>query len=126
MREIIVSSVILLLLDVTFIGINSKMFSSQVMDVQLSSLKINIIGGILAYIFLLLGLNYFIIREHRSILDAFILGLIIYGVYEATTYTIFKKWRIQTVLMDTLWGGILFATTTYLTYLILNIKNTPK
>jgi uncharacterized membrane protein len=96
------------------------------MDVQLSSLKINIIGGILAYIFLLLGLNYFIIREHRSILDAFILGLIIYGVYEATTYTIFKKWRIQTVLMDTLWGGILFATTTYLTYLILNIKNTPK
>ena len=112
MNKFIISSLILFVLDSIFIYLNSGLFSYQIMDIQKSPLKINIIGGILSYIFLILGLNYFIIREHRSVLDAFVLGLVIYGVYETTTYALLKRWNIRIVVTDTLWGGILFAITT--------------
>ena len=74
------------------------------------------IGVGVTYIFLIYGLHYFIISKHASIKDAFILGLVIYAVYEFTNYSIFKNWSIKTVCMDTLWGGILFSLTTFLTY----------
>jgi len=51
-------------------------------------------------------------------LDAFLLGLTIYAVYELTSMALLKKWSWLTVIMDTTWGGILFGLTTYLVYLI--------
>ena len=122
MRELIVSSLILIILDSVFIYLNSGMFSSQIMDIQASPLKINMAGAILSYLCLIGGLNYFILREHRSVLDAFILGLVIYGVYETTTYALLRRWYLKTVITDTLWGGILFSSTTYLTYLFFGYK----
>ena len=52
-------------------------------------------------------------------MDAFLLGIVIYGVYESTNYAILKNWNIKAVALDTLWGGILFALTTKVTYLAL-------
>lgn len=114
MKELILSSLILLVLDSIFIYMNSGLFKRQIMDVQKSPLQINMVGGVFSYIFLIWGLNYFILREHRSVLDAFILGLVIYGVYETTTYALLKNWHIRTVITDTLWGGVLFGATTFL------------
>jgi uncharacterized membrane protein len=45
-------------------------------------------------------------------MDAFIFGVVIYGVYETTNYALFNKWRMTAVILDTLWGGSLFALTT--------------
>jgi uncharacterized membrane protein len=86
----------------------------QVQDVQGSPLTLNLVGAIPCYIILITGLYYFIIQPNRSVLDAFLLGLFVYGVYELTTLSIIKKWRLQTVIIDTLWGGLLFATITYI------------
>ena len=70
------------------------------------------LGGLL-----LSGLiNYFIIKDKRSIADAFLLGFAIYAVFDLTNMVIFKKWDLMTSLMDMTWGGVLFASTTYLTY----------
>jgi uncharacterized membrane protein len=89
-------------------------FEKQIQDVQGSPLKINYMGAALCYVFLIIGINYFIIKPKKSVQDAFLLGLVIYGVYETTNYAIFKKWSLLTVFIDTLWGGILFALTTYI------------
>jgi uncharacterized membrane protein len=51
-----------------------------------------------------------------------ILGFVIYGVYETTTYALLKKWKLQTVMIDTLWGGILFGLTTMITYKLTPIR----
>ncbi len=40
--------------------------------------------------------------------------MVIYGVYETTNYALLKNWSILTVFIDTLWGGLLFAFTTYI------------
>ena len=116
MNQLIISSLLLLILDGIFIYSISDMFKQQIMVVQGSPMKINMMGAILCYLFLIGGLNYFILKQRRSVMDAFILGIVIYGVYETTTYALLKKWSIQTVMIDTLWGGILFGLTTYLTY----------
>jgi uncharacterized membrane protein len=73
---------------------------------------------LLCYTFLIFGFNYFIIQKQQSIMDAFLLGLVIYAVYEFTNYALFSNWSILTVIMDTLWGGVLFATTAFIVFKI--------
>ena len=94
------------------------MFEKQVQDVQGSKIEMNFLAVVICYIFIISGLNYFIIRPNRSINDAFLFGLIIYGIYETTNWAIFTKWSIFSVIIDTLWGGILFALTTFIVRLI--------
>ena len=110
---------IMLSLDSIYLYSLRDLFMKQIQDVQGSPLELNLVGAIPCYIILITGLYYFIIKSNRSILDAFLLGLFVYGVYEFTNLSIIKKWRLQTVIIDTLWGGILFATTTFIikTYL---------
>ena len=117
---ILISSLILLLLDSIYLSYFGNFFNKQIIKVQGSPLKLNIWGAILSYLFLIIGINYFIIQKGESWINAFLLGLVIYGVYEATNYAIIKNWNISSVIIDTLWGGILFALTTHLTYLIYN------
>lgn len=105
---------IMLLLDSLYLNAFKAMFMKQIQDVQGSPLELNLLGAIPCYAILVGGLYYFIINAKRSVFDAFLLGIVIYGVYETTNLAIIKKWRLQTVIIDTLWGGILFATTTYI------------
>jgi uncharacterized membrane protein len=62
------------------------------------------------------GIHYFIIREKKSLYDAFLLGFIIYAVYETTNLALIKKWSPVIAIIDTLWGGILFTATTFVMY----------
>ena len=112
----VVSTLIFLMLDGVFLTVASPMFKAQIADVQSSPLRVNMWGVILCYLFLIFGLQYFIISKRRPVLDAFLFGLVVYGVYETTTFALLKNWRIQTMLLDTLWGGVLFALTTFFTY----------
>jgi uncharacterized membrane protein len=109
----LLSAIVLISIDYIYLNVIKDFFENQVNKVQGSPLKINFLGAALCYVFLIIGLNYFIIKPHKSVSDAFLLGLIIYGVYETTNYALFKNWSIITVIIDTLWGGLLFASTTY-------------
>lgn len=115
MIKYIVSAIILVLLDSIYLNAIKDFFGKQVRKVQGSPLKLNYTGAILCYIILVLGINYFIIYQNKSVLDAFLLGLLIYGVYETTNYALFSEWTMTAVIIDSIWGGILFALTTYIT-----------
>ena len=110
---IITSAFVLFLIDFIYLNIIKNFFTNQIKLIQGITPTINIWAAILCYILLVLGLNYFILNKNKSIFDAFILGIVIYGVYETTNYALFKKWQLITVIIDTLWGGILFALTTF-------------
>jgi len=115
-KNIAAITVVLLALDFIYISVIRNMFEIQIADVQRVALQVRPLGAVLCYLLLVFGLYYFIVREHRPVFDAFLLGLVIYGVYESTSYALLKKWRWNIVLMDTLWGGVLFALTTFITY----------
>ena len=110
----LLSAIIFVTLDYFYLGLMRGYFENQVKIVQGSPLKINLLGAIICYIFLITGLNYFIIKPNKSIQDAFLLGIVIYAVFETTNLALFQKWSWLTVFLDTLWGGVLFALTTYL------------
>lgn len=113
---VLLPGLIMLVLDVIFLGLNKDMFELQVAEVQRVVLEVRYLGAVLCYPLLIFALYYFIIKDRRPVIDAMILGFVIYGVYETTTYALLKKWKLQTMMIDTLWGGILFGLTTMLTY----------
>lgn len=117
-KNIVLSAVIMLVLDAIYLTSFSKYFNKQVNEVQGSDISFRWIPTILCYILLIFGLNYFILSTDMSkkqkIINAILLGLVIYGVYETTTYAILKNWKLSSVILDTLWGGILFGLTTFI------------
>lgn len=115
-QTIALSAVLLLILDGTYLFSIQKMFQRQILDTQKTPITIRIDSAVACYILLIGGLNYFILRANRSPWDAFLLGLLIYGVYETTSYALFTNWSLQIVLLDTLWGGVLLSLTTWLVY----------
>jgi len=112
----LISAILFVIIDSIYLNLLKKYFTNQVTSVQGSgsTVQINFPAVMICYIFLIIGLNYFIIRPRRSVQDAFLLGLIIYSVYETTNKAIFSKWTWTTVVIDSLWGGVLFALTTFL------------
>ena len=117
----LVSAIIFVTVDSIYLNVMKDYFQNQIQRVQGTSIKLNFLGAAICYVFLIIGINYFIIKPHKSVSEAFLLGLVIYGVYETTNYALIKNWSILTVFIDTLWGGILFATTTFIVNLLRNI-----
>ena len=115
---LLLSAIVFVSLDYCYLTLIKDFFTNQIEIIQGSPVKINYLAFIICYIFLIIGINYFIIKPKRSIQDAFLLGLIIYGVFETTNMALFTKWSWITVFIDTLWGGLLFALTTFIVSLI--------
>lgn len=116
LNRVIFSSFILLALDFIYLSYIKGQYETQIVQIQRVVMKVKILPVILCYILLCFALNYFILRTHRPILDAFLLGFVIYGVFDTTNYAIFKKWNPMLALADSIWGGLLFAITTYIIY----------
>jgi uncharacterized membrane protein len=109
------TAIILLLLDFIYLSATSGFFQSMIQSIQCGKkMEIRIIGAVITYICLIALLNVFIFNSNRGVKDAFLLGICVYGVYETTNYAIIDKWSKTSVIIDTLWGGILFAGTTYI------------
>jgi uncharacterized membrane protein len=121
-ETILLPGLILLMLDAAFLTVIKDMFALQVAEVQRVVMEVKYLGAVLCYALLIFALYYFIIKDRRPVIDAILLGFVIYGVYETTTYALLKKWKLQTVVIDTLWGGILLGLTTMATYKLTPIR----
>jgi uncharacterized membrane protein len=116
MLYILISALIIIVLDSIYLNLIGAHFKRQVKAVQGSPLELNFVGAAACYVFIIFGLNYFILKNKKSVKDAFLLGLVIYAVFELTNLALFKNWYMFSVIIDTLWGGILFALTTGIVY----------
>lgn len=115
-KKLVTSTILFILIDAMYLYSSKKMFEDQIVKVQRVIMQMRMEGAILCYLVLVFAINYFIIQPKKSVEEAFILGVVIYAVYETTNYATFKKWSETMVVMDSLWGGVLFALTTFLTY----------
>ena len=119
--KLLVIAITLVSIDSIYLNLIKDYFNNQIKLIQQTPLKMNFIAAILSYILLVFGLYYFIIQPNRSIRDAFLLGLVIYGVFETASKALFSKWSCLTAIIDTLWGGILFGLTTFSTNWIIKV-----
>jgi len=118
LKLFISSAIILLLIDSIYLWGFSTYFSKLIQTIQKEPFVMNYLGVVICYILLIIGLNYFVLQNNSlktkdKIKNAFILGIVIYGVYDSTNHAIFNKWDFKTLLLDTIWGGILLSLTTY-------------
>lgn len=116
----ITSSVILLTVDGLYLyNIGMMTFQKNVELIQKSPLELNVYGALLSYVCVVGILYYFIILQHKPVFDAFLLGIFLYGTFDMTNISMFKQYAWKTALTDTLWGGTLFAFTTWATYALI-------
>jgi len=116
--DFLIAAITLVSLDSAYIYFMTDYFNNQIKLVQGSPISLNLFGAFICYIFIIFGLYYFIIKRKRSVNDAFLLGMVVYAVYEFTNLATLKNWSIFTAIMDTIWGGVLFALTTGVVYKI--------
>jgi len=105
----------MLILDFIYLSLTKNFYNNLVRSIQGENIIIRPIAMILVYLLLAFAYNYFIVEKNGTIKDAFLLGMSIYGTFDLTNYAIFNKWNMKAVIIDTLWGGILFSLTRFLT-----------
>jgi uncharacterized membrane protein len=106
--NLLIIYILLIMADGVYFMFVKNLFDIQIRAVQGTSINVNLLAFFLCYIFIAIVIYYFIIRENNSIFNAFLLGLCIYAIYELTNKALFNKWKWSTVILDSLWGGILF------------------
>lgn len=110
----------LLILDFLWIGgVMGSEFNSMILDIQKSELKVNASKVFLAYVVLYLFVLIFL-PKMTSYLETFLLGFLVYGIYETTNYALFDDWKLSVVLKDSLWGGSLLVL---LRFVLLNYQS---
>lgn len=120
---LILGIVILLLLDSLWVTVNRSMYNKLVKNVQKSELVVKIPAAIIAYTAMILGLIFIVIplaKQDKSKNNLFkalryggLFGLVVYAIYNATNYAIFRNYSPTVALMDTIWGTTVYTIATY-------------
>ena len=120
LKVLVLSIIFFLVLDALFIGALMKDWQSLLLRVQGEKMEVRIASAVGAYVVMVLAWVYFVYRPylvHKNISTAVrtgaMLGFVIYGVFELTNFAIIKKWNMKFVLMDTIWGSLLYGLVTY-------------
>ena len=123
MNIYIISSLFLIIIDILWVHVvmNNK-YKKMIPYIQNGEpMKVSTGYVLLAYLFLLLGLNLLVIPQmHKTWWFPFVFGLVVYGVFSFTNASIFNKWSFTVILLDTLWGGLLFLMSTFFGKLLCN------
>ena len=115
--NIIILGIIILALDYAYLGLVLRdPFLKMVKKIQKKganeTVNVKREYAVVVYCLMIGALYYFIIREGKTSKSAFILGFVIYGVFDFTNIAIFDNYSLLLALHDTVWGGTLFFLTT--------------
>ena len=131
----IVILVLFLLIDIPMITlINKKMYMDsfdKINGAEMNTGKQGIMGAISAYLLLALAIYYFILEDtkidtksYRDVfIKGFILGLVIYGVYNTTNLATINNYSIKVSIVDTIWGSFLTGLISILSLYIIKRIN---
>ena len=109
------SAVIFLILDALMLTfVMRPLFEKHLGDQMLQSLRL--VPAVAFYLGYVAGLTYLVSwpaykagDPASALLPAFVVGLMAYGTYELTSYTIMKTWHPMLVVVDMTWGAIASA-----------------
>ena len=124
-----------MVLDVAWIAMNVSAYSSVILKVQKSPVRLRTDYAIIAYLFILFSVIYVAIpfttqsikkgdsiRIETKLLKSFIyggaVGFSIYGIYNFTSLAIYKDLDSTMGIIDTLWGTALYTITTFVFLLL--------
>ena len=119
-KHIFVIAVVMLVLDIVYLNLVSNHFNNLMNNIQGKPIKLKYLPAVLCYSIMIFAMYYFIVKENKPLYDAFLLGFVIYGVYDMTNMATIDAWDWKTVALDSIWGSCLFTLTYYFTKKIIN------
>ncbi len=122
MNKILFVSFLVFIIDYIWILLVMKdQYTKMVPNIQNSPMDIRILSAIISYIFIIFSIITLVlpnIKKQTLLIDSLyyggLTGLASYGMFSFTNYAIFKNWSLKVVLLDTIWGFILFSLVTYI------------
>jgi uncharacterized membrane protein len=108
-----VSAVIFLILDAVMLTfVMRPLFERHLGDTMLTELRM--VPAVLFYLSYVAGLTYVVSWPALKtgapvVIPALVIGMMAYGTYEFTSYTIMKVWHPTLVVVDMTWGMIASA-----------------
>ena len=114
-KQILLTGIVVLILDFIVLKLLGfgDIFVKMLNKIQ-GKTKAKILGVLMAYFVLIFHIYYFVIKPKLKMLDAFLLGFSTYAIYDFTNYALLNKYSFKIGLMDSIWGGTLFALTNYI------------
>ena len=117
-RVLLCYSILLLVVDGIYLSFIATPFGKMIKKIQGSPMEMKMVPAAIVYlalvcawyIFIYTHFNDFSIKD--NLVRAMFLGMSIYAVYDFTNLALIKDYRVDLAILDSLWGGILFATTT--------------
>ena len=104
LTQLFVASFLVLLADLPWLMVSAPYVGPMINRIQGSPLKMQYLPAALVY----LALGYLVLQT-KTPLDAFYMGAATYAVYDFTNLATLKNYDLSFALVDTLWGGVLFA-----------------
>jgi len=101
--------------DLCWLGTAGIFGRAMIERIQGEPVSMRLLSGAIVYLMLA-----YLLLETTSYRQAFIRGLLIYGVYEFTNYAVFERYDWKFAVADTIWGGVLFVVARYLLQRVLS------
>lgn len=118
MIPVIIYAILFVLVDAIYLTNIAGPYGKMISNIQGKKMEMKILPAAVVY-FSLIGAWYVFIfkeRKGRSYLEnigrAALLGFFIYSVYDFTNLAIIDKYQLDLSLIDSVWGGVLYAITT--------------
>lgn len=113
-------------IDMIWLGLIAKNFYRSQIGLLMKS-DINWTAAILFYLLFLVGLVLFVITPALekgswmyALLFGALFGLISYATYDLTNLATLKEWPLLVTMVDLVWGTVLAASVSTVTYFIAN------
>ena len=140
-KNIIVSIVVLLVLDIAWLYMYmGSQYSVMVKEIQNSDIVMNKLYGALAYFCMSIGLMFFVIRmiylDYKknngdtlkdmalskkikyALLYGGLFGFVLYGVYNFTAAAVFKNWSKKILIVDIMWGFFVYSVAAFVSLFV--------
>lgn len=111
-------------IDMFWLGVVSKNFYRAQIGPLMTS-NVNWIAAIIFYLIFIVGLVVFVIEPAmakgnwlHALLFGALFGLVCYATYDLTNLAIAKDWPLLVTIVDLVWGAVLAASVSTITYFI--------
>ena len=111
-------------IDMVWLGLVAKNFYRAQIGTLMKS-DINWTAAIIFYLIFIAGLVVFVIAPAmengswtHSLLFGALFGLVCYATYDLTNLAVAKNWPLLVTVVDLLWGAVLAASVSVVTYFI--------
>lgn len=104
----------LLILDFVWIYVfMGHNYQKMIHQIQNEKMNVNMYSAIGAYILMVYLLIKVVLKYNMSLLESFLFGFSVYGIYDLTCGAIFRDWDFHLAIVDMLWGGFVYMTAVY-------------